>query len=110
MKKERSTATLLLYCFPSPITAISHLFRHVLCAQGAEPTAPSYLPLSPPASYFLLFHPLPSSSILFHRLPSSSILFHPLLSSFILFHPLSSSFRLLPPHTPSALRPIYNKE
>ena len=41
MKKERSTATLLIHCSLNPITAINHLFRHVLCAQGAEPTAPS---------------------------------------------------------------------
>ena len=94
MKKERSTATLLLHCSLNPITAINHLFRHVLCAQGAEPTALSYLPLPPllpPASpvssclpCFLLpppassFHPPPSSFLLFHPLPSSSILFPPL--------------------------------
>ena len=41
MKKERSTATLLLHCSLNPITAINHLFRHVLGAHGAEPTAPS---------------------------------------------------------------------
>ena len=54
---------LLLDCSPNPITAISHLFRQVLCAQGAEPTVLSYLPLPPlfpPASSF---HPLPSSII-----------------------------------------------
>ena len=81
MKKERSTATLLLHCSLNPITAINHLFRHVLCAQGAEPTALSYLPLPPlfppasPVSSCLLLPPL------FIRLPplsSSSILFPPL--------------------------------
>ena len=86
MKKERSTATLLLYCFPNPITAINHLFRQMLSAQGAEPTALSYLPLPPlfppasPVSSCLLLPPL------FIRLPplsSSSILFHPLPSSII---------------------------
>ena len=60
MKKERSTATLLLHCSLNPITAINHLFRHVLCAQGAEPTAPSCL-LFPPL--LILLHPLPSSII-----------------------------------------------
>ena len=60
MKKERSTATLLLHSFPNPITAINHLFRHVLCAQGAEPTAPSCL-LFPPL--LILLHPLLSSII-----------------------------------------------
>ena len=60
MKKERSTATLLLHCSLNPITAINHLFRHVLCAQGAEPIAPSCL-LFPPL--LILFHPLPSSII-----------------------------------------------
>ncbi|MCI7613859.1 MAG: hypothetical protein MSS61_00690 [Bacteroidales bacterium] len=82
MKKERSRAALLLHCFPNPITAISHLFRHVLCAQGAEPTALSYLPLPPlfpPASACLLF---PSASILF----PSSLLCHPLPSSFLLYN------------------------
>ena len=79
MKKERSTATLLLHYIPNPITAISHLFRQVLSAQGAEPTALSYLPQPPPVSSCLLLSlPLSSSSILFHPLPSSSILFSPL--------------------------------
>ena len=78
MKKERSTATLLLHCSLNPITAINHLFRHVLCAQGAEPTALSYLPLPPlfpPASACLLF---PSACLLFLPRPSSSLLFPPL--------------------------------
>ena len=73
MKKERSTATLLLHCFLNPIIAISHLFRHVLCAQGAEPTALSYLPQPPPVSSFLRLPPLSSSAILCHPLFSSII-------------------------------------
>ena len=76
MKKERSTATLLLHYIPNPITAISHLFRQVLSAQGAEPTALSYFSQPPPVSSFLLSHPLPSSSILFHPLPSSPLLYN----------------------------------
>ncbi|MDY2705128.1 MAG: hypothetical protein SOV69_04420 [Alloprevotella sp.] len=75
MKKERSTATLLLHSFPNPITAISHLFRQVLCAQGAEPTALSYLPLPPPVSSCLRLPPL---SIRLPPLSSSSILSPPL--------------------------------
>ena len=79
MKKERSTATLLLHCSLNPITAINHLFRQMLSAQGAEPTALSYLPLPPlfppasPVSSCLLFS---SASLLFLPLPSSSILYN----------------------------------
>ena len=78
MKKERSTATLLLYCFPKP----HH--RH-------QPSVPprALRPRRRANRAFLSSSASPVSSCL--RLPPLSIRLPPLSSSSILFPPLPSS-------------------